>query len=59
MSKQVLSPTRDEHFLRINTTHEQLAKALLQMPPRKPEEWEYMRKKPRVNQHQGDLGSKQ
>ena len=35
---------KDEHFPRIDATPEQLAKALLKMPPLKDDEWEYMKK---------------
>ena len=37
------SSTRDEHFERIDATPEQLAKAILRTPPKKPEDWEYMK----------------
>ena len=37
------SPTRDEHFDRIEATPEELARAILRTPPKKPEEWEYMK----------------
>lgn len=51
MSKRIPSSTRDEHFPKINATPEQLAKALIQVPPLKPEEWKFMQKKPREDQH--------
>ncbi len=37
------SPTRDEHFPWIDATPEELAKALLRIGPRKPEDREYMK----------------
>ncbi|MCZ0933813.1 MAG: hypothetical protein OXJ54_01395 [Gemmatimonadetes bacterium] len=37
------SPTRNEHFPRIDATPEQLAKAFLRDPPRNREEWDYMK----------------
>ncbi len=37
------SPTRNERFPRIPATPEQLAKAFLRDPPRKREEWDYMK----------------
>ena len=54
MSEKAPSPTRDEHFPRIDATPEQLAKALLQMPPRKPEDWEYMRERREMGGSQQD-----
>ncbi|MDE0189814.1 MAG: hypothetical protein OXQ90_00515 [Gammaproteobacteria bacterium] len=37
------TPTRNEHFPRIDATPEQLAKAFLRDPPRKREDWDYMK----------------
>lgn len=37
------SPTRDEHFPKIDAAPEQLAQALLRMKPKKPGEWDYMK----------------
>ena len=37
------SPTRNEHFPRIDATPEQLAKAFLRDPARNREEWDYMK----------------
>ncbi len=36
------SPTRNEHFERIETTPEELARVFLQTPKKK--DWEYMKK---------------
>ena len=37
------SPTRDEHFEKIEATPEELAKVFLRTPPKKPEEWDYIK----------------
>ncbi len=37
------SPTRDEHFERIEATPEELAKAFLRMPPKERADWDYMK----------------
>ena len=37
------SPTRDEHFEKIEATPEELARAFLRTPPKKPDEWDYMK----------------
>ena len=43
MSNKKQTPTTNEHFPRIDATPEQLAKAFLRMPPRKREEWDYVK----------------
>lgn len=48
------SPTRNEHFPRIEATPEQLAKALLSTPPRKREEWDYMQGREAASEPSGD-----
>ena len=37
------SPTRDEHFEKIEATPEELAEAFLRTPSKKPEDWDYMK----------------
>lgn len=54
MSEKAPSPTRDEHFPKIDATPEQLAKALLRMGSRKPEVWEYMRERRELGGSQED-----
>ena len=43
MKKPKPSPTRDEHFDRIEASPEELAKVFLRTPTKKPEDWDYMR----------------
>lgn len=42
---------KDEHFPRIDATPEQVLKALLRMPPKKDDEWEYMKKTKKEPRH--------
>ena len=37
------SPTRDEHFEKIEATPEDLAEVFLRTPAKKPDEWDYMK----------------
>lgn len=37
------SPTRDERFEKIEATPEELAEVFLRTPPKKPEDWDYMK----------------
>ena len=54
MSEKAPSPTPDEHVPRIDATPEQLAKALLWMGSRKPEDWEYVRERRGMGESQQD-----